>query len=73
MRHWDTTPSNQFNYSINMLSVTPGQSFLQNLYNFVSEQHKFFTSVAYHKLKTEEKVLGKITTLKKEVHHEFET
>jgi len=64
MRHWDTTPINQFNYSINMLSETPEQSFLQNLYNFVFEQQTIFTSVSYHKLKTEEKIFGQITTLK---------
>jgi len=64
MRHWDTTPSNQFYYSINMLSETPGQSFLQNLYNFVFEQQTIFTSVSYLKLKTEGKLFGKITTLK---------
>jgi Spy/CpxP family protein refolding chaperone len=48
-----------------MLSVTPGQSFLQNLYNFVPEQHKIFTSVPHIKLKTEEQIPGKMTTLKR--------
>jgi len=47
-----------------MLSATPGQSFLQNLYNLVFNPQTIFTSVSYHKLKTEEKIPGKITTLK---------
>jgi len=48
-----------------MLSVTPGQSILQNLYNFVSEQQTIFTSVAYYMLNTGEKIPGKITTFKR--------
>jgi Spy/CpxP family protein refolding chaperone len=35
-----------------MLSKTPGQSFLQNLYNFVFKQQTIFTTVSYHKPKT---------------------